>query len=133
MQLSARILKDVQGVNSFDYAEAAEFTEGDTPVIYFQILDLGKDSGLRGFMPAGRRYMPAAGATLQITLDNTDDAKKFVRAATQPFATDPSIWRIETLTTDKLRGTIAMRLLLTEGSVITRGSLKAAILVRSAR
>ncbi len=123
MLLSCRVLKNVQGVNSFEYADAAEFTEGDAPSIYVQLVDAGK---------AQQRYMPASGAALQVTFDHVDDARKIVRAATQPYALDPSIWRIDTLVTDKLRGTIPLRLKLTEGAVITYGSLAAAVLVYSA-
>jgi hypothetical protein len=119
MLLSARILNDVGGVNTFSYAQVAEFTEGDAPTIYFQLIDESLDRDSR---PAGRRYMPAAGATLQVVIHNIDDAKTATRFATQPFAQDPSIWSISLLTTDTVRGTCSVKLTLTEGAKVTRGT-----------
>lgn len=130
MLLSARMLVDVGGVNSWEYSQAVEFSEGDAPQVHFQLIDSSLD---RHLVPKGRRYMPASGATLEVTLDNLDDEKKVVRSATQPFSQDPSIWRIQLLTTDKVRGTTTMRLKLTEGTTVRRGSLPAAILVASAK
>jgi len=123
MLLSCRILENAQGVNAFDYVEAARLTEGDTPSVYFQLVDITKDA------PVGRRFIPATGATLQITLAHINDAKQVVRTATQPFAQDPSIWKFDILTSDVLRGTVTLRLKLTEGSRVTKGMRKAAILV----
>lgn len=133
MLLSCRILTNVQSVNSFEYASAAEFTEGDTPTIYIQLLDMSQDKAIEGFAPAGRRYMPGAGASLQVTMDNVDSAKKVGRSATQPFPQDQSIWCFPIYDSDKVRGTVTLRLELNEGGRITKGSLKAGMLVSSAR
>jgi hypothetical protein len=127
MHLSARILENVSGVNSFDYANQATFTEGDTPTIYFQLVDLAKNKASEGFVPAGCRYVPEADATLTITLDHVDSARKITRAATQPFANDPSIWSFVILTTDKLRGTVNMKLALSEDGKVTNGLKQAAL------
>lgn len=129
MLLSCRILGDVANVNSFDCVAAAEFNDGDSPSVFFQLIDLAKDQGLQGWKPAGRRYMPAAAATLQVTFDSIDTSKQLVRQAIQPFVQDPSIWKVDILPTDagKLRGTVAIRLLLTEGSIVTNGSLRGAL------
>lgn len=132
MLLSARILTHVQNVNSFDYAVAAEFTEGDAPIVYFQIVDKSLDKATEGFSPAGRRYMPAAGATMTAVIDSLDDAKKITRAASQPFPLDPSIWRVTILTTDILTGTARLLLTLTEGATVTHANIAAAIRVSPA-
>ena len=124
MLLSGRILTDVGGVNIFDYAESAQFTEGDAPSIYIQLIDVAKDQKLT---PPGRRYMPAAGALLEVTIGNVDTAKVVTRTASQPFSNDPSIWKIYLLTTDPVRGTVDVTLKLTEGAVITRGYMRSAI------
>lgn len=118
MLLSARILADVANVNVFRYADVAEFTDGDGPAIYFQLIDSSQDRNMR---PAGRRYMPSAGATLQVTLDAIDDAQKITRFATQPFANDPSIWMLQLQSTDKVAGTRSLVLVLTESGKVTRG------------
>lgn len=131
MLLSCVMLSNVCGVNGFDYAGPAEFSEGDTPTLYLQLIDLSQNRATAGFVPPGRRYIPSVGATLMVTLDNIDSAKKVVRAATQPYAQDPSIWSVPILSTDSIKGTVTLRLQLTEGVKVTNGTLKAAVLVAS--
>jgi len=123
------MLKDVQNVNSFEADTELNWTEGDTLDIYFQLVDLSLDRPDQGFMPSGRRYVPASGATLSCVLENLDDAKKLTRTATQPFAQDGSIWKLSILATDKVRGTPQLRITLTEGAKVTRGLAKLAIKV----
>lgn len=124
MKLSARILTSVGNVNAFDYADVAEFTEGDGPTIYFQLIDASLDKDMR---PAGRRYVPAAGAMLEVVIHNIDDAKRVTRFASQPFANDPSIWMVVLQATDAVRGTCSMKLTLTEGARTTRGVAESVI------
>lgn len=131
MLLSARFLNDVANVNSFEYALVAEFTEGDPASVYFQLIDASLDKAIDGFVPSGRRYVPAAGATLQVTVESIDDAKEIVRLATQPFASDGSIWKVDFLATDKIRGTANMRLRLTEGAVVRTGLVKSGLRIHS--
>lgn len=132
MLLSARFLNDVANVNSFEYADVAEFTEGDPASVYFQLIDASLDKSLDGFVPAGRRYVPAAGATLQVTVETIDDAKVITRQATQPFANDGSVWKLDFLASDKIRGTANLRLKLTEGSVTRTGLVKNGLRIASA-
>ena len=111
-----------------------KFSEGDAPAIFFQLIDLTLDRPEQGYSPSGRRYMPVASSTLSVVLDNLDNARKVTRAATQPFASDPSIWKIQLLTTDSVRGTVNLKLTLTEPGtpvVITHGYVPAAIRVDS--
>lgn len=126
------MLDHVRDVNSWDVVQALRLTEGDTPTVYFVLVDEGLD---RDHTPSGRRYCPPATSTLTVTLDNIDDAKKLTRAAEQPFEQDPSIWSIDLLTTDKVLGTVVMRLKLTEpdgmGTKVTYGQLRPALLVDS--
>lgn len=130
MRLSARILENVTGVNTWSHADQAEFTEGDAPTIYLQLIDLSQDRADKGVVPGGRRFIPAAGATLSVLLDALDDSRKITRAATQPYAQDPSIWALQLLATDKIRGTISLKLTLTEpGPKITYGVVAAALRV----
>lgn len=130
MLLSARLLGNVSSVNSFSHEDTIRFTEGDTVTVYFQLIDLALDKSSDGFVPAGRRYMPEVGATMEITLGFIDDAKTIVRAATQPYPTrDPSVWALSLFATDSVRGTVDMRLKLTEGSKVTRGVIRQALSV----
>lgn len=123
MLLSAKLLNSVANVNTFEYVDQLPFTEGDAPLdIYLQITDLSKDRLVQGFKPSGRRYIPAVGALLQVTIQNIDQSKTIVKSATQPFAGDTSIWKIQLLTTDPvINGTLSLTLKLTEGSTITNG------------
>lgn len=125
MVLSARLLTNVCDVNGFDFAQRFEMTEGDQTTLYIQLIDATKHKDL---VPSGLRYIPANGATLTLTLDSLDNAKRVTRSATQPF-TDPSIWAVCILSSDKILGTVNLKLTLTENSVVKSGTLLAAISV----
>jgi len=127
MLLSCRILQDVSGVNSFEYTSQAEWTEGCPTTLYIQLINASLDKANQGFNPPGRRYMPASGATLSVTLESIDDNKQVTKTATNPYASDTSIWAVSILSTDTIRGSPQIRLTLTEGSVITSGLLKCAV------
>lgn len=133
MLLSARILKDCANVNSFDYADSAQFTKGDVVDVFFQLIDASLDTAIENFIPPGRRYMPAAGATLLVTVESIDDANKIVRAAVQPFATDGSIWKVSFYASDNIQGTANLRVVLTEGPKVTKGLLKNAFRIDADR
>lgn len=121
MILGARFLKDVASVNSYEIDDTAGFTEGDVVSVYFQLIDISLDKAIQGFQPAGRRYMPAVGATLQCVVQNIDDSIKVTRFATNPFPTDLSIWKLDFFATDKIRGTANLQMIVTEGTKVTRG------------
>ena len=124
MLLSARILKDVNTVNSFEYANQMSWTTGDTVTVHIQLIDASKDKALDGFKPTGRRFIPDTGSVLTVTLESMDDAKSVTRVAVQPFATDGSIWSFQILSTDLVSGTPQLRLSLNQGSVLTSGLVK---------
>jgi hypothetical protein len=127
MLLSARVLEDVSTVNNFKVAADVEWTEGDPVTFYIQLIDASVDTAKCGYNPPGRRYMPAAGATLEVVFENIDDSKEVTKTATNPFATDTSIWAISILSSNTIRGTPQMRLTLTESTVVRRGVVKNAI------
>jgi hypothetical protein len=129
VRLSLRMLDSVSGVNNFNYANSVGMTEGDSPTVYFQLVDLSQDRADQGFVPAGRRYCPAAGATMTVNLLHVDDARKVVKTATQPFANDPSIWCFSLLPTDPVRGTVNVVVTLSEGLKQTKGVLQQALSV----
>lgn len=117
MILSCLPLSDVCDVNSWSFSVPAnvEFSVGDTVDVYFQLVDKSKGN---------RRFMPAVGATLMCVIGNIDDAKKTQRLATQPFPLDPSIWMLQVLATDPVKGTQNLTLTLNEGGKITHGLVK---------
>ncbi len=133
MLLTCRFLADVAGVNSFDaMAASISMNVGDTQGLYFQLVDASLDRKDQGFNPSGRRYMPAAGATVSVAFTNTDTGPdvcvtefggsrinpsvpaNIVRAASNPFAQDASIWKVQLLGTDALNGTVNVAVTLTE-------------------
>lgn len=116
MLLSARMLNNVSDANSFEYGTQSRFMEGDTPYVYFQLIDVNKDGNLK---PQGRRYAPTAVATLTVVIKNVDDSKTLTKTATQPFTNDGSIWRFQVSSSDALRGTYSFKLTLTENSGAT--------------
>lgn len=118
MLLSGRVLADVSSVNSFEHGEVFEFTEGDTVSLYLQLIDASANRDMR---PPGRRYMPAAGATLQTVIHNLNTSRTITRFAVQPFAQDGSVWRIDILPTDVIRGTGSIKLSLNESGKVTTG------------
>ncbi len=138
MLLSARILTGVASVNVYTYTDAARFTEGDTVDVYFQLVDL--DADRESYQAKGRRYIPVAEATpvVQVQFGSIDNAKKIARTASQPFVGDSSIWKVSFLSTDVVRGTMDMRITLTETvsvapdvTRVTRGVVRQAISVEA--
>ena len=135
MLLGARFMNNVASVNAFDWALQTEMTEGSGPVtVYFQLVDKSLDRDDQGFrnFATGRRYMPASGATLQVILKNIADAATLTKVASQAFPTsDPSIWSFQIASSDLVKGTVSMTLVLTEGSKVTKALVPAGILVYS--
>ncbi len=124
MLLTGRILINVADVNTWEYADEARFTQGDQTYVYFQLIDAEKDKSAK--LP-GKRYTPASGSVLTMTIHSIDAAKTYAKVATQPFPGDLSIWRIQVLSTDTIVGTASMKISLTETSVVTRGVIKNAL------
>jgi hypothetical protein len=128
MLLSARILSPFSDVNNFDVAQVFQMSSGEQQVMTFQLIDAAKCPPTQCFYPFGLRYMPAAGAVLQCTLQAIDGNQNIVRYASQPYPTqDPSIWQLTLMSTDTLVGTFALKLSLSEGGVIKKGSLQQAV------
>lgn len=120
MLLSARMLTNYRDANCFDYTTQSNWTEGDTVTLYFQLVDKTRDK------PEGRRFIPATGASLSVVLESIDSAKEITRAASV-VTTDRSIWYVNILATDVIRGTSNLKLVLNETGTYTRGSLAAAV------
>lgn len=131
MLLSARMLNDVASVNSFEYATQVDWYEGDTTTLYFQLIDASLDTDMKGFNPAGRRYMPPATSTMTVQIQNIDTNKVITRTATQPYAEDASIWSISILSTDAIHGAPQLLITLTEPTRTLRGLVKNAVKIHS--
>lgn len=127
MLLSGRPLTDVQSVNSFRDATEISINKGDAVSLYIQLVDLEQNLAKHAFSPPGLRYIPVAGATLQVQFQNIDDAKVFTRMASNPFPDDRSIWRFSILATDPIDSTQNVKCTLTEGVVVRSFFLPALI------
>jgi hypothetical protein len=128
-QIAIRLLDDVQSVNSMELATEISVVAGDPLTVNLQLVNAMRLSW--DLNSPVVRYMPAAGATLQVVFDNIDESKRVTKIASQPFAQDPSVWRVELMSQDttKLRGTVGLKYTLTEGSRIISGRLLAALLI----
>jgi len=132
MLLSALFLVDVGSVNIFRESSYCQISEGDSSTIYLQLRDTSVNTAQEGYKPTGRRYMPAAGASLKVYIDNSLDGGKVVtKSASQPYATDTSIWSFVIQATDAISGTKNVRLELNEGGKITRGIIQGGIRAQS--
>lgn len=128
MRLDLTWLRDVGNVNQWSYASTPQVYEGDTASLFFQIVDREAQLAAGVF----RRYVPASGATLTLTLDSVEDARKVVRLPAQPFPTqDASIWRLDLSPADLIRGTIDVRLVLNEAGVVHNAVVKGALRILS--
>lgn len=127
MNLGARFLTAVGGVNVFGFTTAVEAVAGDAFDVYFQFVDKEQHTNSNGFFPAGNRYMPAAGSTVTVTVLNLDSAKQFIRVATQPYVQDASIWKFSILTTDPVAATVSLKITLTDGAVVRTVYAQAAL------
>lgn len=126
--LSARILTNVSGVNAFDYATEHSGFEGTAFDVYFQFVDKARrPEGCGLDMPL--RYMTASGATVSVEFLSINAAKVVTRAASKPFVEDSSIWKVSLLSTDPIKGTINLKVTLTEGAAVKIVYLPAALLL----
>ncbi len=129
MLLGARLLSGVSSVNAFDFVSTVEATQGEAFDVYLQLIDKQRHTQAQGYDPAGLRYMPASGATLTVQVLNLDASKQLTRVASQPYAQDDSIWKFSILATDPVKGTVNLKLTLTEGAVVRTAYLQAALSV----
>jgi hypothetical protein len=140
MRLGIQPLVDVSDVNNFRYATEIQSVAGDATDLYFQLVDLDKKPYhthtwfVNEFF--GIRHLPSADLetlTLSVTFRNIDDAKQFVRFASQPFPEDSSIWKVSILTTDPVAGTVNLKFILTEDTVVYTTAVKAVFLLSEAQ
>ncbi len=89
--LSIKPIKNYQNINSFEYATEWAIWGGNAQSIYLQIVDLDQD---------GLRYIPQGTFTLSATFPSLDT--QVVKNAIQVSVLDPSLWRIDLLSTDDI-------------------------------
>lgn len=126
MYLTGTILKNVQSVNSFQRSTEVNVRQGNPSTIYFQLGDKDQVNALGEPL----RYMPASGATVTVSISSINSALSVTKTATQPYATDTSIWSISILSTDVLT-TGNLIFTLTEGATVRSAAILSAIVVES--
>jgi len=123
VKLSAKILKNVDSVNAFQYTEnwvvRSENGAGENTSLYFQLVDLDRDQ---------LRYIPATGDSLIVTFPSIDDAAVIQVIASFPYSEDRSIMKIDLLST-QLPSSGAVRFALTESGNTKKFAVQAAIQV----
>jgi len=129
--LAFRPLDLVSDVNHFRYTTEIRIASGDAGYFYFQLYDPTLNREVNGFIPGGLRYMPAAGTTVVATVLNLDSTKQFSRSMTQPYALDPSIWRLQYLATDPIEGTVALKFVVSESGKSSTIFLQSAIVAET--
>ena len=117
MQLSSKLIKNVDSINSWQYTETwtvrRDGSVGEPATLHLQLIDLDRD---------GIRYIPALGAEMQVTIPSLDDAGVITKTATVAFADDRSIWKFDLLSTDLVEAS-NIRVTLTENGVTRRFGL----------
>ena len=90
MRLGLVMLDPNSTLNNLKYLREVYVNQGDTPTILFQIIDL--DTADQNNL-IGDRYIPATGATVQLTITSVNDANTLVLNASMAFPNDDrSVW-----------------------------------------
>jgi hypothetical protein len=91
MRLSAKVIKNYASVNQFDYANQWAIRAGEPNTLYFQLVDLDKDS-LRYIAGIGGVNQPVS---INVTFPSIDDAAVLTIAAVAVDAADGSLWKVD--------------------------------------
>lgn len=109
-----KFLEDVSNVNDFYEIDELELISGEAKTLYFQLVKV-RASDLDDRL-SDIRYIPEAGATINVKFQALDSNKAIERPATLVFSNDDrSIWKVDILATDKISSG-SMKISLTEGS-----------------
>jgi hypothetical protein len=101
MRINAKIIKNVNNVNSWVFANQAFMTQDQANTMYIQIVDLDQSSDpsvekSQSFPQFPVRYIPQGTSVgIEATFPALEDDEKFTITGTQPFAQDRSIWRFD--------------------------------------
>ena len=120
MKLSAKFLKNVENVNSFQYVSQWDISEGSAQTLHFQIIDKQKED---------IRYMPQdAPITVKVFFLSIDDDQIIEKTAVQSFVDDKSIWKIELLASE-VPNSGAVKFSIDENGVEVKFKVEQAIVV----
>lgn len=123
MQLSSKLVKNLESVNSWAYTDSwtigRDGSSGEAATFAFQIVDLDRE---------GIRYVPSAQATLEIIFPSLNNETVLTKVASFPYADDRSLWTVSLLSTDLPQSGV-VRFSLTDGGVTRRWSVTQALRV----
>jgi hypothetical protein len=120
MKLSAKFLKNVSNINTFQYTNQWDISEGSANRLYFQIIDKLKED-LR-FMTQATAY------SVSVTFLSIDTNSEITKSAVQAFADDKSIWYID-LSASEVPNSGAVKFSITQDSVESKFKVEQAIVV----
>jgi hypothetical protein len=101
MRLNAKVLKNVNSVNSWVFANQAFMTQDQANTMYIQIVDLDQsaDPAIEKSQAHPQfpiRYIPQGTVVgIEATFPSLEDSEQFTIIGTQPFAQDRSIWKFD--------------------------------------
>ncbi len=111
MRLSSVTLKNFQNINSFQKSSEWTIRHDEPNTLYFQLVDLDQE---------GLRYIPTgASPSVQVIFPAVNSANVITKTATQVSASDPSLWKVDLLDTEK-PSSGNVQFILTEGGVNRR-------------
>ena len=134
MRLSAKILKNVNNVNSWIYTSQAYLSQGSANSMFVQLVDLDQSNDPTNeksvaFPQSPIRYMPLGTVlALEATFPNLEDEVRFTVIGSQPFPQDRSIWKFD-ITSLQNPSSGAVEFKFTEDGVVKTFLVKAAISV----
>lgn len=143
MVLGCRFLDNYVDENNYSIAQQISFTQGDyndvvggknVRRVWFQLVDMSKDTSLQGFNPPGRRFIPVVDSAttkeeieIQVTLTSINSANVYTMPSSSTFANPiDSDWSISYFDVDQswgLKGTVQAKVevrIKDAGSVVKR-------------
>jgi hypothetical protein len=113
MKILWKFLGYVCDYNSFAELDQLTLIKGNAETVYFRLVQ--EEPGDQEDRLQNLRYIPAVGATLEVTFRHIDTDQVITRFATMVYPSDDrSVWKIDILETDRIAfGTMEAKL--TEG------------------
>lgn len=136
MRLSAKILKNVNHVNSWQYASQSYMQEGQANVLYIQLVDLDQSTPVAAEKsPANPehpiRYISQAAVIIASAFfDDLVTDSQFTITGTQPFASDKSILKFD-LSSSQVPNSGNLKITLVEDSVSRSFVIRSAVSVQT--
>lgn len=108
MKLGIQMLNNSSTLNNLIETSQVLFSQSESIDVYFKLIDQEH--------PQHSRYIPAAGATVNISIPNINSTYTVSKPASIAFPEDRSIWKVtlSSSETEKISGT-DMKVTLTEG------------------